>query len=236
MAVLDFQLEMSGKDMAGRQMSMQLKKSLKELYSAENGRKISDADFEAAVALAKLYNKAPIYYVEKPVTVDEFANRVTRFIKTVKKRTLVTLDHTVLLRRAASEKDMFATLFNLGNTMTELKKKLPVMFLVMTQLNRECEKPERLKDGTAGNYLQLSDIYGSDAMGMHADLVIGLNKPSRMNLAYYGLDRYIVTEDLLAMHVLKNRNGMIGLSFMEADFAKMRISERATPPPKLKTK
>jgi replicative DNA helicase len=60
MAVLDFQLEMSGKDMAGRQMSMQLKKSLKELYSAENGRKISDADFEAAVALAKLYNKAPM--------------------------------------------------------------------------------------------------------------------------------------------------------------------------------
>jgi len=115
--------------------------------------------------------------------------------------------------------------------MTHLKKH-PVMFIVLTQLNREVESVERQKPGTYGNYIFDSDIYGGDALLQHADIVLGINRPSKYNLRVYGPEKYQVQPKHIVVHYLKNRNGQAGqFSFFEEDFEHMKLYE-TDPPPK----
>jgi hypothetical protein len=76
-----------------------------------------------------------------------------------------------------------------------------------------------------------SDIYGSDALLQHADTVVGVNRPAKQKIQFYGVERYII-EDLsvLVFHFIKARNGDTRMSFMRAEFDKMQVSEMDTPP------
>ena len=81
------------------------------------------------------------------------------------------------------------------------------------------------------HYVLESDIFGSDAMLQHADTLIGLNRPAKSKIRYYGPDRYIIDDDkTLILHFLKARNGDTRMSFFKAEFERMQISEMATPP------
>jgi hypothetical protein len=122
-------------------------------------------------------------------------------------------------------------LYNLGEAITELKRIYPIAFIILSQLNRGIDSPERCEDGKYGNYINESDIFGADAMLMHTDTLIGLNRPAKQKIRFYGPDRYIIQDDsILVMHFLKCRNGDNRLSFFKADGASMTISEIDTPP------
>lgn len=234
MAVLDFQFEMLGRTMAARELSMHMGRSMQQLYSAGGGKRFPDADFQAAKALAAKFNNREIYYVENSCTIDEFADKVTRFVRHVGKRVLITVDHSILFRKRAVDKNTMDTLYYLGEVLTRLKKELPVSFIILSQLNRDCESEARTAEMSAGNYIKTSDLFGADALMMCSDFIFAINKPSRLNIEKYGPQGYIVTEQLLALHILKNRDGEVGVMFMDADFSKMRISDRLTPPPCVK--
>ncbi len=104
-------------------------------------------------------------------------------------------------------------------------------FLVLSQLNRNVETPERAKDGTYGNYILDSDLYGSDALLQHADVVLGINRPYNRKIKFYGPERYIINNpDLLVFHILKSRNGFMGMTFFKLDRVIMRIVEVDPPP------
>jgi hypothetical protein len=132
-------------------------------------------------------------------------------------KTIITLDHSLLLKKAPFEKDKLDTLFALGEALTDLKRKYPIAFIVLSQLNRDIDRPERNEDGKYGNHILESDIYGADALLQHADTLIGVNRP--------------VIEDMsvLVFHFIKARNGDTRMSFMRAEFDKMRVSEMPTP-------
>jgi hypothetical protein len=118
----------------------------------------------------------------------------------------------------------------LGKALTMMKKNYPVAFVVLSQLNRNIDNVERQRDGEYGNYVLDSDIYGSDALLQHADVVLGINKPSLRKIRQYGPDRYIINdEDLLVFHFLKSRNGTTRMSFFKLDRTIMRIVEIDTP-------
>jgi replicative DNA helicase len=118
----------------------------------------------------------------------------------------------------------------LGEALTMMKKKYPVAFVVLSQLNRNIDDPKRAIDGDYGNYVLDSDIYGSDALLQHADVVMGINKPSIRKIRQYGPDRYIISdEDTLVFHFLKSRNGTTRISFFKLDRDTMRIVEISTP-------
>ena len=51
------------------------------------------------------------------------------------------------------------TLNNLAVMLAEMKNKLPVVFLILTQLNREIDDAERQKPGTQGNYPTEKDVF-----------------------------------------------------------------------------
>ena len=67
-------------------------------------------------------------------------------------------------------------------------------------------------------------------MLQHADTLIGINRPAKQKIRYYGPDRYIIKDDrTLVLHFLKARNGDARMSFFKGEFEKMQISEMPTP-------
>ena len=67
-------------------------------------------------------------------------------------------------------------------------------------------------------------------MLQHADMLIGINRPAKQKIRFYGPDRYIIENDrTLVLHFLKARNGDARMSFFKAEFEKMQIAEMATP-------
>lgn len=229
--VLDFQLEMLARASAIRQYSSELGLSYKELCSAEG--KLSKTDLQRCLQFAKSAINNPVDIIENPPTVFEFANIIKRYMSEFKKKTytktLITVDHSILLKRASGQKHM-DMLYDFGEICTKLKRIYPITFLILSQLNRDINRPERNEEGKYGNYILDSDIFGADALLQHADAVIGLDIPAKRKLRIYGPDKYIIdSEQVMAMHFLKLRNGDPRMSFFKAAFNKMRIEEGTAP-------
>lgn len=240
--VLQFQFEMLGRTSKMREFSSIVGKTYKYLCSAEEeGVTITKAEFERCKAYAVQAAKYPIDIVDEPQTVlglkktiIDYMNKHT-FISAngtkVFHNTVITLDHTVLVKKAEKESNKNETLYNLGEMLTELKKKYPIAFILLSQLNRDIDRPERNEQGKYGNYILESDIFGADAVLQHADLVVGINRPAKRFIKYYGPERFIIEDDsVLVLHWLKSRNGETGMSFFKAEFHKMEVSEIETPP------
>jgi len=237
--VLEFQFEMLARTSAIREFSSVLGKSYKYLCSADG--QLSNEDLAVCYEHAKERVKIPIDIVEEPITVNELKEVIVDYMnfhatkddegKFEFTKTIVTLDHSLLLKKAPFEKDKFDTLYNLGEAITELKRRFPIAFIILSQLNRSIDNPERNEDGKYGNYILESDIFGSDALLQHADTLIGLNRPGKQKIRFYGPDRYLIESDkILVMHFLKCRNGDNRMSFFRAEFEKMKVTEMDTPP------
>ena len=143
---------------------------------------------------------------------------------------LVTIDHSALFKNDVGQKDKFDMLGALGEALTQMKKNYPVAFVVLSQLNRNIDDTKRQVEANYGNYVLDSDIYGSDALLQHADVVIGINKPSIRKIKKYGPEKFLIEDpDTLVFHFLKSRNGLTRISFFKLDRTTMRIIEIPTP-------
>jgi len=241
--VLEFSLEMVGRVSAMRSFSAFVGRPYKYLCSADG--KITNEDLVKCFDYAKTMTKYPIDVVEESLTVNEFRETIAEYMESHSNQikdekgnlfrqytnTIITLDHSLLINKASFEKDKHETLFALGEALTALKRKYPIAFIILSQLNRNMDKPERNEDGKYGNYILDSDIYGADALLQHADTVVGVNRPGKQKIKFYGPDRYIIDDiNTLVFHFLKARNGDTRLSFMKAEFDRMKVSEMDTPP------
>ena len=231
--VLEFQFEMVKRVSAMREFSSVLGKSYKYICSADG--KISDTDLTLCYEYAKRRVAYPIDVIDEPCTIAEFERSIHEYMKfhyhdDKYTNTIVTVDHSILFKKDKEERDKMDMLYKLGETITKLKRTYPIAFIILSQLNRGVDTPERNEDGKYGNYILESDIFGSDALLQHADTVIGLNRPGQRKIKYYGPDKYVIGDDrVLVMHYLKCRNGDTRMSFFRAEYEKMRILE--TPPP-----
>jgi hypothetical protein len=237
--VLQFQFEMLARVSAIREYSSVLGKTYKEICSA-GGYKLSEEQLEICHLYAKERVKYPIDIVDDPCTVVQFKDIIHKYMlnhstlakdgtRTYKK-TVITLDHSLLLKKGAGEKDKFDMLYSLGETLTYLKRIYPIAFIILSQLNRDIDRPERNEDGTYGNYILESDIFGADALLQHADILIGINRPAMKKIRLYGPDKFIIEDNkTLVLHFLKVRNGETRISFFRAEFEKMRIVDMETP-------
>jgi replicative DNA helicase len=231
--VLEFQLEMLARMSAVREYSAILGKSYKYLCSADGV--LADEDLQRCYEYAKKKVNLPIDIVENSVTADEFKAIIEDYMEEKKilgkyTKTIITLDHSILLKKKSGQQRLDA-LADLGDVLTELKRKYPILFIILSQLNRNIDNPERNEDGKYGNFVLESDIFGGDALLQHADTVIGINRPAKQKIRFYGPDRFIIeNETVLVMHFLKCRNGDTRMSFFKAEFNKMKITESETPP------
>lgn len=238
--VLQFQFEMLARTSAIREYSSILGKTYKYLCSAENN-KLTDTDLKICHEHAKKKIQYPIDIVEESQTVDEFKLIIADYMETHaiineagdKEYThlIITIDHSLLFKKAPHERTVQDMLNNLGEALTYIKRKYPIAFILLSQLNRNIDNPDRSEDGKYSNYILESDIFGSDALLQHADTVIGINRPGKQKIRFYGPDRFIIADDkVLILHFLKCRNGDTRLSFFRAEFERMRIIEMETPP------
>jgi replicative DNA helicase len=233
--ILKFQFEMLDETNGIRKLSMNVGSDYNTLMSKE--KPVDKGVFQKCV---QFYESTASYdivdVVYDPCTVDEMCATIHAYMEKHKSEdgftnTLVTIDHSALFKVGKGQKDKFEMLYGLGEALTEMKKKFPVAFLVLSQLNRNVETVERAKDGTYGNYILDSDLYGSDALLQHADVVLGINRPFNRRIKFYGPEKYIINDpDLLVFHILKSRNGYMGMNFFKLDRDVMRIMEVDAPP------
>jgi len=228
--VLEFQFEMVGRTSALREFSSITGKTYKELCSA--GTVLDPSTFKQCHEYSKERIKYPVDIVSTPMTVNQMRETVDKYMEEHKgQRTIITLDHSILVKRAPYQNNRLDMLFELGEFFTQTKREYPCMFICLSQLNRNIDNPDRAVDGKYGNYVLESDIFGSDAMLQHADTLIGINRPAKQKIRFYGPDRYIIQDDkTLVLHFLKARNGDTRMSFFKAAFENMEIHEMETPP------
>ena len=241
MRFLEFQLEMVARASKVREFCAILGKPYKYVCSADQKDRLAKEDLNRLHEYSKEatgINRYPVDIVENPCTVDTFIKIVEAYMeehaqeidgKKVYVNTVITADHSYLFKKAKgqSKTDM---LYALGEALTLLKRKFPIAFIVLSQLGRNIESPERNENGKYGNYILDTDILGGDALLQHADMLIGLNRPAIKFIDYYGPDRYIIADDtVLVWHFLKCRSGDTRMSFMKAEFDKMCVVETGTP-------
>lgn len=94
--------------------------------------------------------------------------------------------------------------------------------ILISQLNRNIEQEHRAK---AQYQPLLTDLFGGDSIGQDAHVVMMLQRPNDL----YGItDLYCGAEPigLLACHVEKNRDGLLGMIPFEAEMSTFTINER----------
>jgi replicative DNA helicase len=144
---------------------------------------------------------------------------------------IVTIDHSWLIKKDTDEREKITTLYNIVEMLMHVKNKLPIIIVMISQLNRSIDEPVRKMPGTIGNYPTSSDIFGGDALMQGSDMVIVLNRPYKVDIELYGRKEYTCKTDDIFTHILKSRNSAddTNLIFMKADFPRQRILEVPEP-------
>jgi replicative DNA helicase len=222
--VLDFQFEMLSRNIAIREISSRIGVSSRKLNSVEG--LMSDDDLTSAIKYCESNRHKEIFTAERPLTVEQMRKSIENFYSIKKKPIIITIDHSLLLKQDASESSRIETLYKLGNMLAEIRREMPLAIIILSQLNRDIESIDRIKQGTIGNYVKDSDVFGADALLQFTDVLIGINRPAKYGIELYGPKKYNVDKNTLAIHFLKVRNGDPGFTFFEADFANSNIYEK----------
>ena len=227
--LLDFNWELSSRVMLLRRLSSRVRQTYKYIISADNNT-INKREFEEMVRLLKNhYGDLPITFCEEPLTIKEFTETIEQFcLANPGERVLIRVDHTLLTKMASSDGNQVMMLLNLLMAANALKKKYPVAFIFLTQVNREFE--ERQQDGDDKAFPRQGDVYGGDAAAMFSETIILLNKPSKYNVRQYGRRggqiNFLIEQDDLFAHIVKNRNGENDLILhYKENFKNMTIKE-----------
>lgn len=217
--VLYWTFEMPGYQQVMRSAAKDVKKQLGELFSIDSP--LSDVDFRLYADKVKKYKDYAIYFNNIPRTMDYIIN-ANREINAEHPETVVInlFDHSRLIR--GREDTELKRLDAISKGCMLMQSELGVITILLSQLNRNIEQEHR-----ARNQYQplLTDIFGGDSIGQDAHVVIILNRPFDL----YGITSEYCGEDpkgLLACHMEKNRDGLLGMIGYEADMSTFTIKER----------
>ena len=219
-SVLSFNFEMLAMKQVGRKLSGKLELTSTQLYSGVDSLK--DLDFQRAKYIIEdTIDSYDIYYVDIPGTVEQIYNTIKKFHTIEKKKkgdgygSVVFLDHTLLTKGAtgAQEREILSRLYKMFML---IKKELRLTVIILSQLNRGIESPERMSNPLV-HYPMKKDIFGSDAVFHGSDVVMISHKPYMLHLQSYGPSHLPVTNPLeneqamIYWHIIKNREGEAGV-------------------------
>lgn len=240
--ILMLQLEMPERVSKVREFSAVLGKSYQAVCSAD-GSNLSDSELKKICdyAVEQVEVNANIDIFKDQCTTDEFRRVVETYMnayaetdeKTGEKtymKTVITLDHAYLLKCSNSQQKV-NMLYDFGETLVQLKKMYPIAFIILNQLQKGLDEPDRCRNGNASNYPTRDDLFGGDALYQCSDIVIAVDCPAKRHITLYGPERFIINGDtkILAFHFLKVRNGEPCMTFFRAEPEKMRIVESEPP-------
>lgn len=227
--ILKFQFEMTDEQTGVRELTAVTQLSMQQLYSAEEGFTLDDYHIETIKAFYEKNKDEQIWQISESKTTRQFEAAVIEFYKKVNTPFIVYLDHSILTNKSADEASTLDTLYSLCKVTNRLKKVMPVIFIILTQMNRSLDDISRRENGRSANFPTKSDIFGGDALYQFADVVLILMRPAADGIQYYGPTKYIVDKSHIIMHILKNRWGNPHMLFFEEDLKHFRIKECAPP-------
>jgi len=217
--VLYWSFEMPGYQQILRAGSKGANKQVLELLSVE--RKLSDEAFKAYRDEVIKYNNYPVFFNNVPRSMEFIKETNVEICNSKPDATVINVfDHSRLV---------------LGNAETELQRlntvskgcmwmqsRMGTINILLSQLNRNIEQEHRAK-----NQYQplLTDLFGGDSIGQDAHVVMMLQRPYDL----YGITEKYCNEDpegLLACHIEKNRDGLLGMIPYEAEMSTFTINER----------
>ena len=217
--VLYWTFEMPGYQQVMRSASKDVKKQMGDLLSIENP--LSDIDFKTYASKVQKYGKYPIYFNNIPRTMEYIMNTNEELALQHPSHTVINLfDHSRLIR--GNEDTELRRLNTISKGCMWMQSKLGAVNILLSQLNRNIEQEHRAK-----NQYQplLTDLFGGDSIGQDAHVVMMLQRPYDL----YGITELYCSHDpvgLLAVHIEKNRDGLLGMLPFEADMSTFTINER----------
>ena len=167
------------------------------------------------------YGNYPIYFNNIPRTMEYIMNTNEDLFNQHPEHTVINLfDHSRLIR--GNEDTELRRLNTISKGCMWMQSKLGVINILLSQLNRNIEQEHRAK---AQYQPLLTDLFGGDSIGQDAHVVMMLQRPNDL----YGITDKYCGEDpkgLLALHVEKNRDGLLGMIPYEAEMSTFTIKER----------
>jgi len=244
--ILSFEFEMLGRDQVARSVSGKMNVTTKYLFSGDD-HNITDEEYnQIQEIIVKTINRYPIYYVDEIGSVDEVQNTIAKFVEEHQlieknKALVVTLDH-VLLTKARHTDEELKKIKYLYDMAIEIKKKFDhmgqrILFVFLSQLNRDIEKSENRILNNKLHYPQKTDLFGSSHIFFSSDIVIVSHRPAKIpGINWYGLPfgeaypKGLPTKcpedpdrDMIYWHVLKNRGDDDAILMMVEDFRNSRV-------------
>lgn len=217
--VLYWTFEMPGYQQVMRSASKDVRKEMADLLSVNDS--LSDMDFQNYAKKVMKYGNYPIYFNNVPRTMEYIMNANEEIQLNKPTTTIINIfDHSRLIR--GTEETELQKLNTISKGCMWLQSKMGTVNILLSQLNRNIEQEHRAK-----NQYQpmLSDLFGGDSIGQDAHVVMMLQRPHDL----YGITATYCGEDpkgLLACHIEKNRDGLLGMIGYEAELSTFTIKER----------
>jgi replicative DNA helicase len=221
MIVLYWSFEMPGEQQILRAGSKDTKLQTFELLSVE--QKLSKDKYEAYINAVQKYKKYPIYFCSIPKDMESITKINEQvFTRHPGARVINLIDHSrLVIGKAETE---LQRLNVLSKSCMFLQAKMGCITILLSQLNRNIEQEYRAKQ----QYQPLlTDLFGGDSIGQDAHVVMMLQRPYDL----YGITDKYCDEDpvgLMAVHIEKNRDGLLGMIPFETDLSTFTINERET--------
>ena len=217
---LYWSFEMPGYQQIMRSASKEVNKQVSELLSVE--ARLKDEDFKNYAMRVNRFRKYPIYFNSIPRSMEYIKQTNEQVFTSNPKATVINIfDHSRLIK-GASEQTELQKLNEISKGCMWMQSKMDVINVLLSQLNRNIEQEHRAK-----NQYQplLTDLFGGDSIGQDAHVVMILNRPHDL---YGVVDKYCDEDPvgLLACHVEKNRDGLLGMIPYEAEMSTFTINER----------
>jgi len=217
--VLYWSFEMPGHQQILRAGSKDVKTQVLDLLSVEE--KLSQEAYEEYKSKVQAYNDYSIFFNSIPRTMP-YIKEANASISAARPDDLIVnvFDHSRLIIGSDAKELDRLNLVSKGCML--MQAELGVVNILLSQLNRNIEQEHRAK-----NQYQplLTDLFGGDSIGQDAHVVIMLQRPYDL----YGITEEYCEENpvgLLAAHIEKNRDGLLGMIPYEADLSTFTISER----------
>lgn len=211
--VLSFNFEMLSRRLVGRKISKRLSKTVKELYSGDmtpGAKNITEMEIGFAEGYVnELLSKYRIYYVDMPGNIVQIRETILdfyqRFCADSGAGLVITLDHSILIKKLGAQSAL-EVLYDLGDTLNEMKKRIKCISIVLSQLNRDIEKIDRIKN-PALHFPQKSDVFGADALYQYSDVFMITHNPEYLGISKYGPEG-VDSEGKIFWHFKKLRDGL----------------------------
>ena len=208
--ILHFSFEMHAKDEMIRKISQLSDIDYRKLVSSDKPLTMEELEI-IRKQYTRMKNKN-VFYVETPSNRDRIYATINEFCNEFKdSKIVISLDHTLLVTPNPGENEI-QSLAELGKMFIQVRKEFNTCNILVGQMNDKMESKERRDPTNAAlHYPTKTDIHGSKQIYHAADVVMVLHQPILLNLEYYGKKRFPTT-DLVALHCLKNRSGVAGLT------------------------